>query len=113
MVLGFLDQKNVPHHALSTSLETKGFLKPRLERIRRFFANQVINYEEFSYALVQTVFQKIPQMDLILDRPNWKFGKKDINYLVLAAKVEPVTFPLFWSLLEHQGNVWMDQTGKS
>ena len=103
MVLGLIDQRNVQHHALSTSLETKGFLKSKLERIRRFFAKQVINYEEFAYTLVQTVFQKIPQMDLILDRTNWKLGKKDINYLVLAAKVGPVTFPLLWSLLEHQG----------
>jgi len=42
-------------------------------------------------------------MDLILDRTNWKFGKKDINFLVLAAKVGSVTFPLFFSLLDHQG----------
>ena len=42
-------------------------------------------------------------MDLILDRTNWKFGKQDINFLVLAAKVGPVTFPLFFSLLDHQG----------
>jgi hypothetical protein len=48
-------------------------------------------------------------MDLILDRTNWKFGKKDINFLVLAAKVGSVTFPLFFSLLDHQGRSDFEQ----
>jgi len=43
-------------------------------------------------------------MHLMLDRTNWKFGKQDINYLVLAARVGNITFPLFWSMLDHQGN---------
>jgi hypothetical protein len=53
--------------------------------------------------LVLAMFQKIPDMHLILDRTHWKFGKKDINYLVLVGRIGSVTFPLFWSLLEHQG----------
>ncbi len=40
----------------------------------------------------------------MLDRTNWKFGKQDINYLVLAGRVGNITFPLFWSMLDHQGN---------
>ena len=43
-------------------------------------------------------------MHLMLDRTNWKFGKQDINYLVLAVRVGDIIFPLFWTLLDHQGN---------
>jgi hypothetical protein len=53
--------------------------------------------------MVLSIFRKIPKMYLILDRTNWKFGKKDINHLVLTATIGSVTVPLFWSLLEHQG----------
>jgi hypothetical protein len=103
MVIGLIDQKNVQHHAFSKSLNTEATVKSKLERIRRFFKGQAIDYEAFSLQLVMTIFKKIPKMDLILDRTNWKFGKQDVNYLVLACKVGSVTFPLFWSLLDHQG----------
>ena len=43
-------------------------------------------------------------MHLMLDRTNWKFGNQDINYLVLAVRIGKITFPLFWSMLDHQGN---------
>lgn len=43
-------------------------------------------------------------MHIIIDRTNWKFGYQNINYLVLAVRVGNLTFPLFWVLLDHQGN---------
>jgi hypothetical protein len=53
--------------------------------------------------MVENVFGTIPCMDIIIDRTNWQLGKKNINYLVLAARIGKITFPLFWSLLEHAG----------
>jgi hypothetical protein len=103
MIHGLIDQKNVQHHAFVDALQSKGHFKSKLERIRRFFAEQDIDYGLFAKTLVLSMFQRIPDMHLILDRTNWKFGKKDINYLVLVGRVGSVTFPLFWMLLEHQG----------
>ena len=103
MVIGLIDQKNVQHHAFSKSLGTQATVKSKLERIRRFFKDQTIDYDKFAMQLIMTVFKNVPKMDLIIDRTNRKFGKQDINYLVLACKVGSVTFPLFWSLLGHQG----------
>lgn len=103
MVIGLIDQKNVQHHAFSKSLGTQATVKSKLERIRRFFKGQAIDYDKFAMQLIMIIFKKVPKMDLILDPTNWKFGKQDINYLVLACTVGSVTFPLFWSLLEHQG----------
>jgi len=104
LVIGLIDQGNVQHHALTRGLiGVPGLFKSKLERIRRFFAYQGIDYKAFALATVLSVFKTIPKMHLILDRTNWKFGKKDINYLVLTATVGSVTLPLFWSLLDHQG----------
>lgn len=58
----------------------------------------------FAETLVSTIWKTIPKMHLILDRTNWKFGNQDINYLVLAMRVGKLTFPLFFELLQHQGN---------
>lgn len=103
-VTSLIDQGNAQHHALSHGLSTtKTSTKAKLERVRRFFAKQLFDYESFAKNLILHVFKTIPQMDLIMDRTNWKFGKSDINYLVLTARIGKITFPLFWSLLEHQG----------
>ena len=103
IVMSLIHQGNVQHHALGYLL-VSSCMKSKLERIRRFFAKQVIDYEAFAKAMVLHVFKgTIPSMHLIMNRTNWKFGKTNINYLVLAVRVGKVTFPLFWRLLGHQG----------
>ncbi|WP_234366635.1 IS4 family transposase [Francisella philomiragia] len=41
---------------------------------------------------------------MILDRTNWKFGKTDINILVLSVAYEDIAIPLYYELLDHKGN---------
>ena len=41
---------------------------------------------------------------LCLDRTNWKYGKTNINILVLSAAVEGVSIPLMWTMLDKQDN---------
>ena len=110
MVVGLVDQHNVQHHAFTRALaNTKCPMKSKLERIRRFFAKQIVDHNAFALQMVTTIFKTVPKMDLILDRTNWKFGRKDINILVLVGRVGPVVFPLFWSFLDHQGCSNADQ----
>ncbi|MBY0264077.1 MAG: hypothetical protein K2P90_01380, partial [Holosporales bacterium] len=40
---------------------------------------------------------------LVMDRTNWKWGQKDINFLFLAVAWEGIAVPLFWSLLASSG----------
>jgi transposase len=69
-----------------------------------FLKEQEIPEIPFAKALISSIWSQTPKMHLILDRTNWKFGSQDINYLVLAVRVGKVVFPLFWTLLDHQGN---------
>ncbi len=69
-----------------------------------FFKEQEILEIPFAKALISSIWSQTPKMHLILDRTNWTFGSQDINYLVLAVRVGKVVFPLFWTLLDHQGN---------
>lgn len=58
----------------------------------------------FAKILIGSVWSSVPKMHLMLDRTNWKFGKQDINYLVLAVRIGRIVFPIFWKMLDHQGN---------
>ena len=43
-------------------------------------------------------------MDIAIDRTNWKFGKVPINILMLSVRWKSKAVPLFWTLLDKQGN---------
>jgi hypothetical protein len=105
LVEGLIDQGSVQHHRLSRGLTHKITFKAKLEKIRRFFAYQEIDPVQLSHAWLMHIYGKMPKMDLMLDRTNWKFGETDINYLVLAARINRhIVFPIAWVLLPHQGN---------
>lgn len=71
-------------------------------RIRRFFS-------EFSFDIavivpfILTLFCLKGQVILIIDRTNWKWGKRDINILLLSVAYRGIGIPLFWSVLNSSG----------
>ncbi len=43
-------------------------------------------------------------MQLTLDRTNWKWGKRNINILMLAIVYRGIAIPILWTLLNKRGN---------
>lgn len=41
---------------------------------------------------------------LTFDRTSWQWGKKDINILMLAVVYKGIAIPVYWMLLNKQGN---------
>ena len=41
---------------------------------------------------------------LVLDRTNWKWGKSPINILMLSIAYSGISIPLFWVVLDLEGN---------
>ncbi|CAM0816742.1 transposase [Acinetobacter baumannii] len=44
------------------------------------------------------------KVQLTLDRTNWKWGKRDINILMLAIVYRGIAIPIVWTLLNKRGN---------
>lgn len=78
-------------------------LESSYRRIRRFFS-------EFSFditiiiPLILALFGLQGQLILILDRTNWKWGKRDINILLLSVAYRGIGLPLFWTVTSSKGN---------
>ena len=88
---------------LSQGFEGKAFQESNLRRIQRFFAGFVID----NHLIANIVFSLLPQKPpykLSLDRTNWKFGKTDINILMLSVCYKGVALPILWTLLPKRGN---------
>lgn len=71
--------------------------------MRRFFS-------EFSFdvtviiPLVLSLFCLKRELILIIDRTNWKWGKQDINILLLSVAYRGIGIPLFWSVSGSAGS---------
>jgi hypothetical protein len=79
-------------------------LKLRCERWNGFFCNEELSPDEYAKAVVAILgFQG--KFDLSLDRSNWKYGKKEINYLVLSWRINRhISIPLMFIELDKAGN---------
>ncbi len=72
-------------------------------RVCRFFTNFTFDMS----TIVLLVFRLFPLGDkciLILDRTNWKWGKSPINILMLSIAYRGISIPLFWVVLNLEGN---------
>lgn len=57
-----------------------------------------------SSKFIFSLFDWPEKIILTLDRTNWKFGKIDINFLVICAIYKDYSIPICWILLSHRGN---------
>ena len=71
-------------------------------RMQRLFAGQYFDYRQISQ-LIFNMFS-FDQVQLTLDRTNWKWGKRNINILMLAIVYRGIAIPIVWTLLNKRGN---------
>jgi len=83
-----------------------GRVKPEsnYRRLQRFFQQFAIDY-----ATVARLIVRLSPLDegpwyLTMDRTNWKFGRRDINILVLGIAYRGIAVPVVWTLLPKAGN---------
>ena len=70
--------------------------------MQRFFAGQYFDYRQIS-RLIFNIFS-FDKVQLTLDRTNWKWGKRNINILMLAIVYRGIAIPIVWTLLNKRGN---------
>lgn len=103
ILYGMMMLGNVQHQSFARFLN---IAKPQnaVRRIERFFAQVTLSCAESALTMVDFLGFK-GKFRLCLDRTNWKFGEKNINYLVLSWLInKKVSLPLFAIELDKAGN---------
>jgi hypothetical protein len=72
-------------------------------KIQRFFKLFEMDYEEYSRFVIGLLSNQ-SKYYLVMDRTNWKFGKSNINILMLGIIYRNNSFPLYWELLDKGGS---------
>lgn len=105
MIFGIIQSRSVQMQRIAAHFKDETSLEGRIQRIHRFFAEQDIDPAEMARSILHCLDLQDTPLNLVLDRTNWEFGEKSINYLVLAVQVRGLgAVPLMWTELSKKGN---------
>ena len=104
MLLAIFTVKTVNLVELSCVFASNAKPESRYKRLQRFFKLFKIDFTVIAGFIFKLFLLQNGKWYLTIDRTNWKFGKKDINVLMLAIAYEGIAIPIFWKLLNKQGN---------
>jgi hypothetical protein len=101
LIVGAIGARTVNLGHVAT--ERGGGVKPAstYRRLQRFFQFFALAPDWAAPLLAATLGTE--RWTLVLDRTNWKIGRSEVNYLVLAAVTRRRRVPLLWTLLPHGG----------
>ena len=74
-----------------------------LRRIQRFMSDYLLDTDIIARLIFDLLPHK-PPFRLAMDRTNWKFGKTNINVLVIAIVYQGVAFPIMFKMMPKFGN---------
>lgn len=110
-IIGLIRARSVNLTLISENFGGFALASSHYRRIRRFLALLSMDYDQIARLIAKWALPK-GQWLLCLDRTNWKFGRTNINILVLAIAVGGVAIPVFWTMLDKQGNSNTDERKK-
>ena len=88
---------------LAPQIESSALTASVHRRFERFFSEVRLNAAEMARLAVAVLGLRGKPWRLALDRTNWKFGRTDLNMLVLSVAVGQVCVPLLWTVLDKAG----------
>jgi hypothetical protein len=101
LIVGAIGARTVNLGHIAT--ERGGRVQPAstYRRLQRFFQFSGLAPDWAAPILAATLGTE--RWTLVIDRTNWKIGRTEVNYLVLAAVTRRKRVPLLWTLLPHGG----------
>lgn len=98
-----LQNRTVNLTQIAAGFQTDAKEESCYRRVRRFFT-----LFSFDLSAIVSIVVKLFPLEgkwlLILDRTNWKWGKTPINILMLSIAYKGIGLPIFWAVLNLEGN---------
>src|SRR3954462_15317454 len=104
LVIGVLLSRTVNLSHLACMFPTRAAIASNYRRLQRFFAQVILDGSQLARVIVRIVGLGTGPWLLALDRTCWKFGRHDINVLMLAIIRNGIAIPVMWDVLGRAGN---------
>ena len=96
LILGLIKARTVNLSLVSEHFGGYVHSESHYKRIQRFISLFTIDFDQIAGLIAKWMLCDEKWL-LCLDRTNWKYGKVNINILVLSVAVEGASIPLLWS----------------
>jgi Transposase DDE domain len=103
LIFAVIRARTVRIKELANSMPSDSGIRAKISQIERFFLKQAINHICFGKIILKLSCSK-DKIKIAIDRTNWKFGKKNLNFFVAAIVYENISLPIAWLLLDKKGN---------
>jgi len=104
MVVALIKVRTVNLVELACAFGGEAKTDSRYKRIKRFFSQFEIDFSLVASWVMHLFGLFSESVYLSMDRTNWRWGKSDINILMLSVVYKGIALPLFWCLLPKFGN---------
>lgn len=103
LALGLLSARTTNLSVLAAERVASASTASTYRRYQRFFQFVELG-EDWAAPVVAELARLAGPRTLILDRTNWKVGRREINLLMLAVKTRRGRLGLMWTVLDRAGN---------
>jgi len=103
LVVGMVNARTVNLGHIACERPGTALIASTYRRLQRFFQHVRLG-QDWTLPLVAQLVGQGRRWTLVLDRTQWSIGKREVNYLVLAAVTRHFRVPLIWTVLPRGGN---------
>ena len=100
-MLSLLRSRSCNFYRVAEAFQSKAQTESSYRRIKRFFAGYTYCYEQLGRLILHWL--NLDRYTLCMDRTNWQFGSKHINYLVVSIVWQSASIPIVWRCLDKEG----------
>ena len=104
LVVGVLLSRTVNLSPLACMFPTRAAIASNDRRLQRFFAQVILDGSQLARVIVRIAGLGSGPWLLALDRTCWKFGRHDVNVLMLAIIRNGIAIAVMWDVLDRAGN---------
>ena len=104
LILSMLKLSTVSYSKLCLVLNPEVKKESNYKRIQRFVKEFNFCQKGYIQFVWKLFVSKNEWVALSVDRTNWKFGKSNINILLIGISYKGTAIPLIWQLLDKRGN---------
>ena len=104
MLVALMGVSTVNLTQLALIFPSRGQVPSRYRRMQRFFSECWIDYNDVARFIMRLFGFTDTDFYLTLNRTNWKWGKVNVNLLVLAVVYRGAAIPVYWLPPDKRGN---------
>ena len=104
LMVAFCAIRTVNLKQVVNAIHSNATADSRYRQLQRFFASTDICFDGVSQFIVRLFFSDSAHFSLTMDRTNWKYGRVNINILMLGICYKKRAIPVCWMMLNKAGN---------